>query len=228
MARSKRRAETGIDEEATTFRLERPDEAWVFTRFPAGAVGTLYVAYGIRGVRSIDFERTPEMTDDHERKRAPSWLAEPLGAYLRGEEVDLARVPVDLEGTAFQRRVWEALRRIPWGRVASYAHVASEVGSPRGMRAVGMANARNPIPLLVPCHRVIESGGGLGGYSGGLDKKIALLALEGVTVEKGRVLAGQLDLFTEALSPPPKKRAGPPKAAKKDAGRTRQERLPSA
>ncbi|MFO0693269.1 MAG: methylated-DNA--[protein]-cysteine S-methyltransferase [Polyangiales bacterium] len=225
MARSKRRAETGIDEEATTFRLERPDEAWVFTRFAAGAVGTLYVTYGIRGVRSIDFERTPAMTGEHERKRAPAWLSEPLGAYLRGEKVDLSRIPLDLGGTAFQRRVWEALQRIPWGRVASYAHVASEVGSPRGMRAVGMANARNPVPLLVPCHRVIESSGGLGGYSGGLDKKIALLALEGVTVEKGHVLPGQLDLFTEPLSARPKRAPKAPKRAGRD---PRQEPLPSA
>ena len=124
----------------------------------------------------------------------PAHIAKPLRDYFAGEPVDPAEIPVDLHGTDFQKRVWRALRAIPRGRVRSYAGIASDVGSPRAMRAVGMANARNPIAIVVPCHRVVETGNRLGGYSGGLENKIFLLELEGVTVEGDRVQPGQLDL----------------------------------
>ena len=89
-------------------------------------------------------------------------------------------VPLHLAGTSFQIRVWQALREIPYGQVRSYADVARRIGSPRAVRAVGSANGKNPIPIIVPCHRVIQSDGGLGGYSGGLDVKHFLLKHEGV------------------------------------------------
>jgi len=89
--------------------------------------------------------------------------------------------PLDLSaGTEFQRRVWMVLRRIGWGRTWSYGQVARAVGNPRAVRAVGGACGANPIPVLVPCHRVLAAGGGLGGFSGGLNWKRALLRREGI------------------------------------------------
>jgi methylated-DNA-[protein]-cysteine S-methyltransferase len=97
-------------------------------------------------------------------------------------------VPVAPEGTEFQRRAWEVLRGIPWGETISYAEQARRMGRPTAVRAVGGANGRNPVPILVPCHRVIAADGSLGGFSGGLAHKRALLALEGVaTLDRGSV-----------------------------------------
>ena len=87
-------------------------------------------------------------------------------------------LPLAPEGTPFMRSVWNALLAIPYGETASYKQIAEAVGNPRAVRAVGMANNRNPIPILIPCHRVIGSNGELVGYAGGLDLKAALLALE--------------------------------------------------
>jgi len=118
-----------------------------------------------------------------------------LLAFAAGENVDPVQLPVDLRGTDFQVRVWNALRNIPRGSVRSYAGIAADVGSPRGMRAVGMANGVNPVAIVVPCHRVVETGLRLGGYSGGLAMKRILLALEGVIVHAGKVIPGQLELW---------------------------------
>jgi methylated-DNA-[protein]-cysteine S-methyltransferase len=100
-----------------------------------------------------------------------------LAAYFRGdlEEFDLPLAPA---GTEFQRRVWQELARIPYGATISYGELARRVGNPKAARAVGLANGRNPVPIVVPCHRVIGSDGRLSGYGGGLGRKEALLALE--------------------------------------------------
>jgi len=101
-----------------------------------------------------------------------------IATILCGREID-ERPPLDLRaGTDFQQRVWKALCAIPFGETKSYGDIAREVGSPRGTRAVGMACGANPIPLIVPCHRVVAAGGKLGGFSGGLDWKKRLLAIE--------------------------------------------------
>jgi AraC family transcriptional regulator, regulatory protein of adaptative response / methylated-DNA-[protein]-cysteine methyltransferase len=97
---------------------------------------------------------------------------------------DAADLPLDVHATAFRRRVWEALRHIPAGETRSYGQVAEAVGAPRAARAVGTACATNPVPIVVPCHRVVASGGNLGGYSGGLDRKRQLLGAEGVKVSR--------------------------------------------
>ena len=99
-------------------------------------------------------------------------------AYLEGREphIDL---PVDIRATAFQRRVWAELRRIPFGETRSYAEIAAAVGAPRAVRAVGRACATNPVALVVPCHRVVREDGGLSGYRWGLERKKALLEREG-------------------------------------------------
>jgi len=99
--------------------------------------------------------------------------------YFRGERKKFD-LPLNPAGTAFQRKVWRELERIPFGTVATYGEIASRTGRPKGARAVGQANHRNPIPILIPCHRVVAAGGMLGGYGGGTALKIRLLELEGV------------------------------------------------
>jgi methylated-DNA-[protein]-cysteine S-methyltransferase len=104
-------------------------------------------------------------------------VVEQLAAYFDGSLTEFD-VELHLDGTDFQRRVWEALRTIPYGETRSYGEIAAQIGSPGASRAVGLANGRNPISIIIPCHRVIGSTGGLTGYGGGIDRKQALLALE--------------------------------------------------
>ena len=101
-----------------------------------------------------------------------------LEEYFAGSRREF-RFPLDLRGTEFQLACWGALLAIPYGETRSYGDIARAVGRPQGFRAVGMANNRNPIAIVVPCHRVIASDGGLCGYGGGLDIKRKLLELEG-------------------------------------------------
>lgn len=100
-----------------------------------------------------------------------------LSAYFHGELTDFD-LPLSPEGTEFQRKVWAGLRAIPYGQTVSYGELARRLGSPAASRAVGLANGRNPISIVVPCHRVIGADGSMTGYGGGLDRKRFLLALE--------------------------------------------------
>ncbi|MFD3694656.1 methylated-DNA--[protein]-cysteine S-methyltransferase [Streptomyces sp. NPDC058646] len=100
-----------------------------------------------------------------------------LRAYFAGELTEFT-VPVHLEGTAFQRSVWDQLLRIPYGETWSYGRLAAELGKPNASRAVGLANGRNPVSIIVPCHRVIGASGAMTGYGGGLERKVRLLELE--------------------------------------------------
>jgi methylated-DNA-[protein]-cysteine S-methyltransferase len=103
--------------------------------------------------------------------------ARQLRAYFAGERTDFD-LALALEGTPFQRRVWTALRDIPYGETISYGHLAQQIGQPTAARAVGLANGKNPIGIIVPCHRVVGSTGALTGYGGGLERKQHLLAFE--------------------------------------------------
>jgi len=110
----------------------------------------------------------------------PAALAEParqLREYFAGERTEF-ELALDAAGTDFQRRVWERLVAIPYGETTTYGELALELGDPRKVRAVGMANGRNPISIVVPCHRVIGADGSLTGYGGGLERKQRLLDLE--------------------------------------------------
>lgn len=107
-------------------------------------------------------------------ERAFSSPKEQLKAYFAGDLTEFD-IHLDASGTTFQRRVWDALGRIPFGTTASYIDVARSIGAPKGARPVGAANARNPIAIVVPCHRVIGASGKLTGYAGGLDRKEKLL-----------------------------------------------------
>lgn len=173
--------------------------------FSAGAFGDLWMAWIPEGVVMLRFDGTPAPDDERARwlpeldaipeRAIPRVVFELLGRYFGGEKVDPATLPVRIGGTKFQRRAWEALRRVPRGQVRTYGGLAKDAGSPRAMRAVGMAMGANPIPILVPCHRCVASGYTLGGFSGGVERKRFLLELEGVVVDGDEVHPGQLELL---------------------------------
>ena len=106
--------------------------------------------------------------------------AQALAAYFDGEAEPLRRVALDLHGTAFQHAVWRALQTLARGATSTYGQIAAQAGAPAAVRAAGAAIGRNPVGILVPCHRVLGRGGSLTGYAGGLHRKQALLQLEGV------------------------------------------------
>jgi O-6-methylguanine DNA methyltransferase len=174
---------------------DEPNQALVagWGTFEAKGLGTLWLAWSRAGLLRLSFERFDDV--EAQEKAVPTIYAEPLTRYFAGEPEDFADVPLDLRGTDFQLRVWHALREIPWGQVRTYGGIAQEIHSPRAMRAVGQANHVNPVPIIVPCHRVVEAGHHLGGYGGGLERKQLLLELEGVRFHEGVVQPGQLKLF---------------------------------
>jgi methylated-DNA-[protein]-cysteine S-methyltransferase len=156
-------------------------------RTPLGRVVVICSASGLREVW-LGEEGLPSRKEAKARGfryvRRPRWTAPAVRAIERFLEGGRgAAIPSDLRldltvGTPFQRRVWDAARAIPWGQVASYADVAERAGTPRAMRAVGNALGANPVPIVVPCHRVVRSDGTAGGYAGGPDARGALLTLE--------------------------------------------------
>ncbi|MDE5415452.1 methylated-DNA--[protein]-cysteine S-methyltransferase [Alkalihalobacterium chitinilyticum] len=117
-----------------------------------------------------------------QNKEKISPIVEQLSEYFVGERHEF-ELPIDLYGTGFQKKVWEALRNIGYGETRSYKKIAQEIGAPKAVRAIGGANNQNPIPIIIPCHRVIGSNGAMVGYGGGLDKKEILLQMEGA-IEK--------------------------------------------
>jgi methylated-DNA-[protein]-cysteine S-methyltransferase len=148
-------------------------------------VGTITFAAGPGGLCGMTIgDRMPKIavpareTSAESRGPASRAIAAALAAYFDGDLQAIDALEVDPRGTGFQRRVWDALRTIPAGTTWSYAELARVVGQPTATRAVGAANGRNPIALVVPCHRVIASDGTLGGYGGGLEMKRWLLRHE--------------------------------------------------
>jgi methylated-DNA-[protein]-cysteine S-methyltransferase len=152
-----------------------------FDYFETGLIGTLTLVGDEAGLRHIDFqkEKNPiSIRDDWEKNpRYFESVKTQLRAYFKRElkQFDLPLAP---EGTPFQLKVWQALRTIPYGALVSYKTIAAAVGNPKAVRAVGAANGKNPIPIIVPCHRVIGSDGSLTGFGGGLETKQRLIDLE--------------------------------------------------
>ncbi len=160
---------------------------------PSSPVGPLTLVWSAKGLIRLSFG--DELAAGIPVMPLSDSIRQNLVGYFDMKASSLDDIPVELSGTPFQLRVWGALRRIPFGAVRSYAGLARDLGSPRAMRAVGMAAARNPVAIVVPCHRVIAAGRQLGGFSGGLDRKRTLLRLEGVRVDGDEVSAGQLGLL---------------------------------
>ena len=146
-------------------------------------IGPLNLAISNKGLVALEFRRDgfPRKSKSISWERSPSKaapFAAELTEYFAGRRREFT-FPLDLRGTPFQLACWRALLAIPYGETRSYADIARAVGKPQAFRAVGMANNRNPIAIVVPCHRVIASDGTLCGYGGGLDVKRRLLELEG-------------------------------------------------
>ena len=144
-------------------------------------VGKLRLAASRKGLLSIDVGKSaasPRATaKDASAQRVLATTRKQLAEYFSGKRTSFT-VPLDLRGTEFQIESWKALERIPYGKTISYGEQAQSIGNPRATRAVGSANGRNPIPIIVPCHRVVSSDGSLGGYALGLKIKRLLLNLE--------------------------------------------------
>lgn len=155
---------------------------------PVGEV--LLVTDGDGAVRALDFAdyeaRMMRLLGRHSpgftlvEARAPETVRRAVTDYFSGDVRALDSIAVKTGGTEFQRTVWAALRAIPPGETRSYGQLAAAIGSPRAVRAAGLANGQNPIAVIVPCHRVIGANGTLTGYAGGLERKRWLLAHEGV------------------------------------------------
>jgi methylated-DNA-[protein]-cysteine S-methyltransferase len=131
----------------------------------------------LTNLRMVDQTYEPSRADWTRDDNVFADAVEQLNAYFAGELTDFD-LELDLQGTAFQQRVWEALLTIPYGETRSYGEIAEQVGAPGSARAVGLANGHNPIAIIVPCHRVIGANGKLTGYGGGIDRKLTLLELE--------------------------------------------------
>jgi len=164
-----------------TTLTEAPLKAMSFYSVFASPLGDLILTSNGEGLTGLLLDE-PEAGSDPRAHARPDdgpfvEIRRQLQAYFDG---DLAEFDVSLalEGTPFQRKVWDELRRIPYGTTISYAELARRVGNPGASRAVGTANGKNPIAVIVPCHRVIASDGSLGGYGGGIDRKQWLLSLE--------------------------------------------------
>ncbi len=154
-------------------------------------LGRLLVAATDNGVCRISLADDDESLETALRKEFPlaaqakdtgplsRWVAIVAGIVCGESSGEITDLPLDVSGTAFQRRVWEALRRIPRGETRTYSQIADEIGQPTATRAVANACAKNPTPVVVPCHRVVRTDGGLGGYALGIDRKKKLLTQEG-------------------------------------------------
>lgn len=149
------------------------------------ACGQLLVAIDEHGLRHVDFvDGLRTLPDQAGWRRDSEALAPYLAqfrAYFAGE-LQRFTLPLAAQGTAFQQAVWQALCDIPYGETRSYGEIAHAIGKPSASRAVGAANSRNPLSVIVPCHRVIGQNGSLTGYAGGLPIKQALLRLEGIPI----------------------------------------------
>lgn len=141
--------------------------------------GNLTVSASERGITAVVF------TGNRQHKNQPDTLTtlacEQLQAYFAGD-ISTFELPLDMQGTEFQKQVWQQLLNVNYGETASYSEIACRLGNPKAVRAVGMANSKNPIAIVVPCHRIIGSNGSLTGYAGGLERKRYLLNLEGVKI----------------------------------------------
>lgn len=162
-------------------------ETVYYSRFNSSLLKNVFVASTEGGVCMVDFLKTEKVFLSRLKERFPGKiirdnqknrnLLNELKKYLKGE-LQRFDCKLDFRGTPFQKRVWSALAKIPYGQTRSYKEIAQAIGHPKAFRAVGNANSRNSIPLIIPCHRVVERNGGLGGFGHGVKVKKQLLDFE--------------------------------------------------
>lgn len=152
-------------------------------------IGRLTLIASEKKLQFIAFEHEENKYNDVEIKKDHAILVQceqELKEYFQGMRKKFT-VPMELQGTAFQKKVWAALTKVPYGKTRSYGEQAQSIGNKKGVRAVGAANGRNPIPIIIPCHRVIASTGHLHGFGGGLSAKQKLLEIEGLEIKNQRM-----------------------------------------
>ena len=145
-------------------------------------IGTIYLVASDLGLRSLSFKEQPIPTlqsfnDSSMKERIISSALQELEEYFLGKR-RVFNLSIDIKGTDFQKNVWKELQKIPYGKTVSYEDVAINIQNQKATRAVGTANAKNPLCIIIPCHRVISKNGSIGGYSGGLEMKSKLLKIE--------------------------------------------------
>jgi methylated-DNA-[protein]-cysteine S-methyltransferase len=172
-------------------------------------LGSVWMLTDGQSLRALDFVDDLSEMESRARRRFgevsirrendPLGVRSRLEAYFAGDPAALSAIPVDPGGTPFQARVWNALCEIPYGTTETYGTLAARLGAPKASRAVGMANSRNPIAIVIPCHRVIGARNGLGGYAGGLDRKRRLLELEGVRLNASEPIRAAMVLQPQCV-----------------------------
>lgn len=140
-------------------------------------IGVIYLVASDRALKGVFWHKPAGPLTETKDSKILTWAEKEIRDYLAGR-LQRFTIPLDPDGTEFQQRVWLELRRIPYGKTKSYKDIATSLGTPKACRAVGTANGKNPLSIIVPCHRVIASDGTLGGYAGGLPRKEKLLGIE--------------------------------------------------
>ncbi len=170
--------------------MKKTSHSIIWEEMVATPLGPLWLMFSSRGLQAIHFHTPPQLPgpvwpgacrDTALWIQVRQWHQEvtaALEAYFAGTPIDFRHLTLDLQGTPFQLQVWEALRQVPFGQRITYQGLARAIGRPRAARAVGGALRANPLPIVIPCHRVVASNGSLGGYLPGLDYKQALLSWE--------------------------------------------------
>jgi len=156
-------------------RRDRPSTS-VYYDFLESPVGTIFLLFEGLSLTGVDWRRPSGVVFRH--SAASAGVKKELSEYFAGLRQSFSRRAEFHEGTAFEQRVWETLREIPYGETRTYKWLAERIGQSHAFRAVGKALGKNPLPIIFPCHRVVESGGSIGGYSAGVSIKRRLLAME--------------------------------------------------
>ncbi len=144
-------------------------------------LGTIELSATGKGISSLYFIKEEER--EYPKNNILSDAVRQLNEYFHKKRKEFS-LPLDFEGTVFQKKIWNELLKIPFGKTVSYLHIAKRIGDENSTRAVGNANGKNPISIIVPCHRVIGANGNLVGYGGGIEKKKWLLEFEGALIQK--------------------------------------------
>ncbi|HDH05572.1 MAG TPA: methylated-DNA--[protein]-cysteine S-methyltransferase [Nitrospirae bacterium] len=139
-------------------------------------LGSMHLIFSGKFLSGISFTRPSDIS--FKMDSAPGNLIKELTLYFQGSDTHFSQKIKFLTGTDFERKVWLALKEIPFGETMTYKWIAEKIGKPSAARAVGRALSKNPIPVVIPCHRIIESDGSIGGYSSGVNRKIRLLEME--------------------------------------------------
>lgn len=157
-------------------------------KYDTGLIGAVYLVATENGLRGIYWskqkvETVDKLADNERASRILAQTIKQLQEYFAGKR-KVFDLPLDISGTDFQKKVWKQLQKIPYGSTCSYTDIARKIHNDKAVRAVGTANGRNPLSIVIPCHRVIAASGTLGGYAGGLSTKTKLLHLEGAWAEQ--------------------------------------------